>query len=78
MNASQVYIAILLVSLAIIAALTLYRKKTAVGKKLTPLASIAFAFVLGGIIYGENRLIGYGLLGIGVILALVDSAINKK
>jgi len=40
--------------------------------RITPLASLAFAFVLAGIIFGEDRLVGYGLMGIGVILAVAD------
>ena len=32
----------------------------------------AFAFVLAGIIFGEERIVGYGLMGVGVVLAIVD------
>lgn len=42
------------------------------------MASIAFGFVVAGIIFAENRLIGYGLLGIGVILAVVDIYLKTK
>jgi uncharacterized membrane protein len=40
--------------------------------RLTTLASLAFAFVLAGIIFGENRAIGYSLMGIGMVFALID------
>jgi hypothetical protein len=41
-------------------------------KRLTPLAGLAFGFILAGIFFGDNRLIGYGLMGVGVLLAIVD------
>jgi hypothetical protein len=41
-------------------------------EKLSKLAALSFAFIIAGIIFGEDRLIGYGLLGAGVLLAVVD------
>jgi hypothetical protein len=35
-------------------------------------------FVLAGILFGENRLVGYALLGIGVILAVIDIVRKSK
>ncbi len=71
MNASQIYILISVIALAgIMAALILTRKK--MQKPLSPLAGLAFVFILAGLIFGENRLIGYGLMGIGVVLAIID------
>lgn len=78
MSASQIYIVIGVISLAIIAVLLIYANKHERGKKLTPLAGLAFAFVIAGILFGENRLVGYGLMGIGVILALIDIFRNLK
>jgi len=40
--------------------------------RLTTLASLAFVFVLAGIFFGENRAIGYSLMGIGMVFALID------
>ncbi len=71
MSASQVYIAIALVVLAVIAGLVHFAGKRK-EKRLTPLAGLAFAFVLAGLFFGQERWLGYGLLGIGVILAVVD------
>ena len=56
--------------LAIIALLVFFKTKKE--KKLTPIAGLAFGFILAGIIFGDNRLIGYILIGIGVILAIID------
>ena len=72
MNISQIYIAVLIVVLAIIALLVFFVSKNKSDKKLTPLAGLAFGFILAGIIFGEDRLIGYSLMGVGVILAIID------
>lgn len=72
MNISQMYIVISIVVLAVIALLVFVVGKKGRGQRLTPLASLAFAFVLAGILFGENRLVGYGLMGVGVVLAIVD------
>jgi len=44
--------------------------------KFTPLVSLALTFVLGGILFSENRIIGYGLLFVGISLAIAD-LLNK-
>jgi len=72
MNTSQIYIAISIVVLAAIALLVIFLGKSKKENRLTPLAGIAFGFILAGIIFGDNRLIGYSLLGIGVIIAVID------
>jgi hypothetical protein len=73
MNASQGFIAIAIVSLAVIFVILLIRGKgVPKGGKLSPLAYLAFAFVVAGIIFGQNRIVGYSLIGIGVILAFID------
>ncbi|MCX6749781.1 MAG: hypothetical protein NTW17_03510 [Candidatus Pacearchaeota archaeon] len=71
MDASEIYILIMIVSLLLIAILFFVVKRKN-PEKLTPLASISFAFVLGGILFGDERLIGYSLMGIGIILAIAD------
>jgi len=72
MNISQIYIAVSIVVLTVIAILVFVAGKNKKEKRLTPLASLAFGFVLAGILFGENRLIGYGLMGVGVLLAVLD------
>jgi hypothetical protein len=72
MNASQISIAIAIATLAILAVL-LYRKGwRKVQKRLTPLAGLAFGFVLAGIIFHDGSIVPYTLLGIGVVLSAVD------
>ena len=72
MNPSQIYIAMSILVLAIIALLVFFGNKTKKEKKLTPLAGLAFGFILAGIIFGDDRLISYSLIGVGVILAIID------
>jgi len=77
MNVSQIYILIAVLTLVIIAVLVLVASRRR-GKRLSPLAGLAFAFILAGIFFGEERLVGYGLMGVGVVLALVDIAMQSK
>jgi O-antigen ligase len=79
MNISQIWIAISLVVLAVIALLVFFLGKNRKEKRLTVLASLAFGFVVAGIVFGnDNRLIGYGLMGIGVLLAVLDIFRNRN
>jgi hypothetical protein len=72
MGASAIYIAVSVVVLAIVAVLAFFIRKGRNENRLTPLAGLAFAFVVAGILFGDDRLIGYGLMGVGVVLAVVD------
>jgi len=78
MNTSQIYIILSIVVLVIAAVLVFVvsRNKTGKDTTLTPLAGLAFGFILAGLFVGGSRFVGYGLLGIGVILAVIDM-INK-
>ena len=70
MNTSHIYIIVSILALAIVALLFFISGKRQ--KKLTPLTSLAFGFIVAGIVFGDDRLIGYSLLGIGLILSLID------
>jgi uncharacterized membrane protein len=73
MNISQIFIAVSIVVLAVIALLVFFvRTKNGRENRLSPLASLAFTFTLAGILFSDDRLIGYGLMGVGVLLAVVD------
>jgi amino acid transporter len=72
MNISHVYIAVSIVVLAVIALFVFFLSKNRKENRLTPLASLAFGFVLVGILFGHDRFIGYSLMGVGVLLAVVD------
>jgi hypothetical protein len=72
MNASQIFVALSIAVLAVIAVLVFLIDRSGRETKLTPLAALAFAFVVGGIVFGGDRVVGYSLMGIGVLLAFVD------
>ena len=80
MDASQTYILIGIIVLLIIAVFVIFVKKG--GKKkmkpLTPLAGFAFAFIIAGILFGDSRWLGYSLMGIGVVLAIIDIIMKRK
>jgi len=72
MDVYQVYIFISVLVLAIIAILSYFTSREKPKKGLSRLAALSFAFIIAGIIFGENRLVGYSLLGMGILLAMVD------
>jgi energy-converting hydrogenase Eha subunit A len=78
MNSSQLYILVAIVILAIVAGLAFVFRKKDRPKSLSPLASLAFACVVAGIVFGDNRLLGYALMAVGVILAVIDAFTRRK
>jgi hypothetical protein len=72
MGIPQLYIAIMIVVLAVVAALVFLVGRGAGENKLTPLAGVAWACILGGLMFGDHRGLGYTLLAAGVVLAVVD------
>jgi uncharacterized membrane protein len=77
MNDSQIYILISIIALAIIAIVVILRRKKE-QKPLSKLAVFAFGFVIAGIIFGDDRLIGYSLISTGVIIAIADMVKKSK
>lgn len=78
MSTSQIWVAVMIVALALVAGLVFFVGKHRAENRLTPWASLAFGFVVAGLVFGENRMIAYGLMGAGVILAVVDAAIRSR
>lgn len=72
MNAPQIYILISVIALAIIMAIVFLVRRDKKGKRLSTLGGWALVFVLAGIIFGDDRLIGYSLMGVGILLAVID------
>jgi hypothetical protein len=72
MDTTVIYIAIGVIALAIIAILVLVVTRGEGAYRLSPLAGLAFGFVLAGILFGENRFAGYALIGVGLMLAFAD------
>ncbi len=77
MNITSIYLAIVIIAgLAIILNLVfIYNRKE---QGLSRLAGLAFAFVIAGIFLGGQRLLGYSLIGVGVILAIIDIILKSK
>jgi hypothetical protein len=72
MNTSQMFITISIAALAVVACLVFILRKNRGEKRFSPLAGFALAFIVAGILFGETRLVGYGLMALGVVLAIVD------
>jgi hypothetical protein len=72
MNATQIWIAATIAVAAAVALLVLFVRRDRGENRLTPLAGLAFGFVVAGLVFGEDRLLGYSLLGAGVVLAVAD------
>lgn len=77
MNDASIYILIAIIALAGIVIISILKGKE-IKKPFSPLAAIAFAFVIAGIAFGTNRMVGYGLMSTGVIIAIIDVIIRLK
>jgi hypothetical protein len=72
-----VWIAISIAALVVIVVLLLIGR----GKqyhKPSNLAILGMSLVVLGIIFGDDRLIGYSFIGIGVLLSVIDAIRNRK
>lgn len=72
MSESSFYIAVAIVVLLAVAIIAFVLGRREAHNRLTPLAGLAFAFVVMGIVFSADRLIGYTLMGIGVVMAVYD------
>lgn len=72
MQASQAYILVAIIALLIIAIVMFFVRKNKKQEKLTHLAGISFVFIIAGMLFGDSRAVGYTLIGIGILLALID------
>lgn len=71
------YLLFAIIILAVIAALVFILKPAGHKRKLSRLAAIAFAFIITGIFFGEERWLGYGLMGTGILLAIADIIVKS-
>jgi hypothetical protein len=77
METAQINILLVVAGLAIIILILLLLSQKDENKKLSFLSGLAFAFIIAGMIFGENKLLGYGLIGTGIILSIID-IVNKS
>jgi amino acid transporter len=69
---STSYILISILVFLIVAVLVFFISHNRQENHLTPMAGLAFGFIVAGVMFGENCVIGYGLMGIGLIISVVD------
>jgi len=72
METSAAFVAVSLAVLAIVAVLVFRTGRRRSENRMTPLAGLAWSFILAAMLFGDDRLIGYGLMAIGVVLAFAD------
>jgi hypothetical protein len=73
-----VYIILTVAALAIIAAVLFMGRKKPMRGSLSRLASLSFVFVIGGIAFGDDRIVGYSLIGIGLVFAAADIIVKMR
>jgi hypothetical protein len=72
-----VWIAIAVVALVLIVVFLLIGRGKQY-KKPSNLAILGMSLVVLGIIFGDDRLIGYSFMGVGVLLSVLDIIRNRK
>ena len=72
MSSSLPYILIALVATVIVAVLVFLSGKNRQENRLTPLAGLAFGFIVAGLIFGGNSIMSYAFLLLGIIVAVID------
>jgi hypothetical protein len=73
------WIAISIVALVVIVVLLLISRRKG-NQLLNPsnLLILGMSFVVLGIIFGDDRLIGYSFIGVGVLLSVIDAIRKRK
>jgi hypothetical protein len=77
-NAPAIYIAISIVALVIIAFIVFFTRRKKEEKLYSKLAMLGMKLVVLGIIFGDDRLVGYSFIGAGVLLSVIDIIRNLK
>jgi hypothetical protein len=71
-----VYIGISIATfIAILVLLIVKRQKS---HRISNITILGMTMVVLGIIFGDSRLVGYSLIGVGVLLALIDAKYIKS
>jgi len=71
------WIAISIAALVVIVVLLLIGRRKKYYKP-SNLAILGLSLVVLGIIFGDDRLIGYSFIGVGVLLSVIDANRNRK
>ncbi|MBP1743642.1 MAG: hypothetical protein H6Q58_620 [Firmicutes bacterium] len=78
MSLAKIYIIVALVAALIAVVLVFLAGGNSKDKRLTPMAALAFGFILAGIFFGNNLYVGYSLIAIGLILSFTDMYMKFK
>jgi len=78
MSSSLPNILIALVTIVIVAVLVFLTGKNRQENRLTPLAGLAFGFIVAGLLFGENRFLGFAFMFLGIIIALIDIIVRGR
>lgn len=71
--------AVILIILIVLLFIYLKKRPSAdINNQISPIGGIAFAFILLGLIMGNDRITTYSFFSIGIILCLVDIYIRLK
>jgi hypothetical protein len=73
------WIAISIIALVVIMVLLLISRRK--GKQIlnpSNLLILGMSLVVLGIIFGDDRIIGYSFIGVGVLLSVIDAIRNRK
>jgi cytochrome bd-type quinol oxidase subunit 2 len=73
----SLWIAISIIALIVIVVLLLIARGRQYLKP-SNIAILGMSLVVLGIIFGDNRLIGYPFIGVGVLLSIVDAIRNRR
>jgi drug/metabolite transporter (DMT)-like permease len=72
MTITNAYIIFALLVLLAIVGMLFLGNRFKKDKKFSPLAGLATAFIVAGIFFGNNMILGLSLLGVGIVLAGSD------
>jgi len=72
MNTSQIYVAIAIVALAVVAIVLFIIRRNKPREELSRLGAFALMLVIAGVIFGPTQPLGYSSMTIGGILAVID------
>ncbi|HWR99888.1 MAG TPA: hypothetical protein VN249_04690 [Prolixibacteraceae bacterium] len=78
METSSILVLVAIAALAVLYLLQFYILGNPRQPRITLIAGLAFGFILAGFFYNESRMIGYGLTGIGIILAIIDIIVKFR
>jgi hypothetical protein len=72
-----VWIAISIIALVVIVVLLLIARGRQY-QQPSNLAILGMSLVVLGIIFGDNRLVGYPLIGVGIFLSVIEAIRNRR